>query len=116
MPFEMTITSVDPSRQSVTISGRLTSGRYFGPEEAELVLNDGRVFRIVIGSFSATTPRDWPILPEHNTVLHLELLGCPPDTIGPGTVLRGLGFPSSSPSGRLLANEWLDAPIFWALH
>jgi hypothetical protein len=100
----------------VTVSGRLNSGRYFGPEDAELVLKDGRVIRTQIGFTGATTPRNWPILPEHDTVLHFELPGCADCSIFQGAILRGIGFAAPATGGRLLANSWLDTPVFWALH
>lgn len=116
MPFEVAITSVDSSGQSMRVSGRLKTGRYFGPEDAELVLNDGRVIRTQIGYVEATKPRNWPILPEHDTVLHFELPGCADCSIFQGAILRGIGFADPATGGRLLANSWLDIPVFWALH
>jgi len=64
----------------------------------------------------ASTPRAWPILPEHDTVLRLELAERPPGRIAVGSILRGTGLSSPSPNGRRLSNDWLDTPIFWALH
>jgi hypothetical protein len=46
----------------------------------------------------------------------LELLAQPPRRIALGTVLRGIGLSSPPPHGRRQSNDWLDAPIFWALH
>lgn len=116
MPFEVAITSVDSTGPSIRVSGRLKTGRYFGPEDAELVLNDGRVIRTQIGFVGATKPRNWPILPEHDTVLHFELPGRADCSIFQGAILRGIGFGGPATDGRLLANSWLEIPVFWALH
>ena len=116
MPFELTVTSVEATSPNVVVSGKLTSGSFFGPEDAELVLADGKVVRVVMGSTGGTQLTDWPVLPEHNTVLQIELFGCLPELVNTGAVLRGTGFSSTSPTGRRLANEWLESPLFWAVH
>jgi hypothetical protein len=46
----------------------------------------------------------------------LELLAQPPGRIAVGTVLRGIGLSSLPPNGRRQSNDWLDAPVFWAMH
>lgn len=99
----------------------MVAGRYFGPEDVELALEDGSVFRTSVGSMGASSigannSRGWPILPEHDIVLRLELLARPPARIAVGTVLRGIGFSSPSPDGRRKSNDWLDDPTFWAIH
>lgn len=116
MPFELHITHVDYDNPTPCVSGRLVAGRYFGPENVELVLEDGGVFRTTVGSMGASTPRGWPILPEHDTVLRLELLAQPPGRIAVGTVLRGIGLSPPPPHGRRQSNDWLDTPLFWAMH
>lgn len=116
MPFELRITQVDYRGSTPCVSGRLVTGRYFGPEDVVLTLENGSVFQTSVGSMGATTPQGWPILPEHDTVLELELLTPLPSPVAIGTVLRGIGVSSQPPQGRRPSNDWLDAPMFWALH
>jgi hypothetical protein len=121
MPFELRITEAEYSDPTPCVSGRLVAGRYFGPEDVELTLENGSVFRTAVGSMGASSigassARGWPILPEHDIVLRLELLAQPPARIAVGTVLRGIGFSSPPSHGRRNSNHWLGDPIFWALH
>jgi hypothetical protein len=116
MPFELRITEVDYQDSTPWVSGRLISGRYFGPENVEIALPDGSVFRASVGGMQAKTPQGWPILPEHDTILQLELIAGPAAQISEGSILRGIGVSSVAPTGWRNSNDWLDDPLFWALH
>jgi hypothetical protein len=117
MAFALRITGVEHMADMTIVSGRLTEGRYFGPEDVEVVLPDGTVFASSVGATSATTPQAWPILPEHDTVLQLELAGSPlPKRIPVGATLVGIGLDARPPAGRRPSDDFMELPVFWALH
>ncbi len=115
MPFELRIDRFESSSSSTTVYGRLLSGRFYGPEDVELIHAGKLVALTVVGSSGATRPQDWPILPEHDTILNLELVGVPAASVNIGMLVRGIGF-AQDPAGGRLQNEWLELPHFWAVH
>lgn len=115
MPFELRIDRVESQPTSATVYGRLLSGRYFGPEDVELVHAGKVVARTIVGSSGAAKPQGWPILPEHDTILNVELVGIPSALVNIGMTVRGIGF-AQDPGGGRLQNDWLESPHFWAVH
>lgn len=116
MPFELKISRVTNANGLPRVSGHLISGAYYGPEEVEVLLEDGSVFATSIGSMGGDSPKGWPMLPEHGSTLHLDLLDSPPVPILAGTLLRGVGIADNSSAGRVCRNDLLALPIFWAVH
>ena len=113
----MTVTGVEYKNASTVVSGRLTAGRFFGPENVEVGLSNGNTFKSSIGGVSMERVTAWPVLPEHDAILHLELAGSPlPLRIPEGAVVAGIGFAAEPIEGRRLANELMESPPFWASH
>lgn len=116
MPFELKISRVTNASGLPRVSGHLVSGDYYGPGAVEVPLEDGSVFATSIGSMGGDSPKGWPMLPEHESVLHLDLQERPPVSIRVGAILRGIGIADDSPKGRVCRSDFLTLPIFWAVH
>jgi len=70
----------------------------------------------MIGSSGGSNLSGWPILPEHGSILRLDLHGIPLGVVKTGMILVGIGFATESSAGRRLSNDWLEMPAFWAIH
>jgi hypothetical protein len=117
VPFVLRITEVESDDGETVIVGQLESGRYFGPEEISVPLKGGRHLTTVITTMGATSPKGWPMLPEHQSILSLGLqTHVKSSDIAVGEAARGLGFCMPSDENYRVSNGLLGDPCFWSAH
>lgn len=115
MPFEMLIEAVEYNEQGTTVTGKLLSGQYQGPEQVVVDLDDQFQFHSIVKGLYSSYDQRWPILPEHGASLNLTLRDTPkPYDLPIGGLLKGVG--GVQTHERVLSNDYLEQSIFWAVH
>jgi hypothetical protein len=115
MPFQLSISDVEYGKDEVTVTGKLISGAYAGPELITVTGQNGRAANFVITHHGMSKPEGWPVLPEHRSTL-LRLSFRIPDphfrvddsqpVIGRGVVFQN--------ANRIDITAELRDPMFWA--
>lgn len=116
MPFEMTISRLEARADEITVTGRVTSGAYAGPEWVTLLTTDDRKLTTIVTHHSMSGASEWPITPSDGGTLTLHIRAPrQPLTFDRAAPLTGIGFRQSIDS-RVDITPELDDPRFWAMH
>ena len=115
MPFKLKISSVEYCGSEIAVSGRLVAGAYAGPEAVIIRGQDGTSITAPVTHHSLYLPKDWPVLPSHDTILTLSIdaptsafrVDESQPVIGRGTVFEN--------SNRTDISHVLSDRVFWAM-
>lgn len=116
MPFKLQISGVEYRGSEIAISGKLLEGAYAGPEAVVIRGEDGLPVTVAVTHHSLYLPKDWPVLPSHDTTILTLSIDAPSSAfrvdesqpvIGRGTVFEN--------PNRVDISNVLSEPVFWAM-
>jgi hypothetical protein len=116
MPFKLKIEKYTGTEEKLWIAGKIIGGAYTGPELISVDTKDGRKVTGIVRHESFKFFEGWPVLPEHNTVVKIDVdLN---QKIKPGAIdkcLSGTG-PIMLNERRIDISAEFNNPQFWYGH
>ncbi|MEZ0295569.1 MAG: hypothetical protein ACAI35_03850 [Candidatus Methylacidiphilales bacterium] len=83
-------------------------------------MKNGTKIKTQVGSMQAKLPKGWPMLPEHDSTLSLDLVGmhliANAKDIEVSGIAHGLGISAPSDDDETCHNEMFNEPCFWSAH
>jgi hypothetical protein len=116
MPFQLKIEKYTGTEEKLWIAGKIIGGAYTGPELISVATKDGRKVTGIVRHESFKFFEGWPVLPEHNTVVKIDVDLI--QKIKPGTIdkcLSGTG-PIMINDQRMDISAEFNNPQFWYGH
>jgi len=114
MPFKLQISAVEYLGTEIAISGKLLEGAYSGPEAIFVAGKAGDSVTVPVTHHSLYLPKDWPVLPSHDTVLTLSIdTPCSDFRVDESQPIIGRGSVFENPN-KVDISDVLSDPVFWA--